>query len=757
MAEQRHNRHARSPAPDLFKAGRQAEIEQNQPLAARLRPESLDEFVGQDHILGPGRLLRRAIQADQLSSLIFYGPPGTGKTTLAHVIANTTRSHFITINAVLAGVAAIRTAIDDAQERRDLHGQRTILFVDEVHRFNKAQQDALLPWVENGTVILIGATTENPYFSVNRPLVSRSRLFQLEPLDPKALRTVALHALEHPRGYRELDVHLDEDALDHLVDVANGDARSLLNALELAVETTPPADEGGLIRIDLAVAEDSIQRRAVLYDKEGDYHFDTISAFIKSMRGSDPDATMYWLARMVYAGEDPGFIFRRMLIFASEDVGVADPQSLLLVTAAAEAFDRVGLPEGRFHLAQAALHLATAPKSNSVFAFFDALAAVENEREGEVPTHLKDASRDSEGLGHGANYLYPHAYRDHWVAQQYLPAGLRGRVFYQPTAQGREQAIQEDVRRRRELQLAAMVEEDGAAEAEVLTVSPQDRLKDQWLRRAAGEFSGHLGSVRERIFAALALERHHRVLDLNAGTGLLTWEAARRVPAGGVWSVCGDRTVAVGLRETAAQLDELDRPTVLECGLDGLEEALRKQDDPGLRFDAVIGRNSLGPLVAKADALRLISRLMAPEGRLSLVENVQRRAQRLSALVPVADDLEGDLGARVLAAEEAIYEDETNPRVNWDADDLVALVGEAGLGEVSCATETYTSSRRITAQQLGHWFNPGGEKHHTFAHYLRCLMDDQELRQVRKLFELELTDKNIQWTTTFLHLTATAP
>ncbi len=309
MSEQRHSRTARSPSPDLFEAGRQADLEQNQPLAARLRPENLEEFVGQDHILGPGRLLRRAIQADQLSSLIFYGPPGTGKTTLAHVIANTTRSHFITINAVLAGVAAIREAIEDAQERRDLHRQRTILFVDEVHRFNKAQQDALLPWVENGTVILVGATTENPYFSVNRPLVSRSRLFQLKPLDPEALRTVALHALDHPRGYGKWNVVVEKDALDHLVNVANGDARSLLNALELAVETTPAAAGGGPIRIDLAVAEESIQKRAVLYDKEGDYHFDTISAFIKSLRGSDPDAAMYWLARMVYAGETPASSF----------------------------------------------------------------------------------------------------------------------------------------------------------------------------------------------------------------------------------------------------------------------------------------------------------------------------------------------------------------------------------------------------------------------------------------------------------------
>jgi putative ATPase len=755
MSEQRHSRTARSPSPDLFEAGRQADLEQNQPLAARLRPENLEEFVGQDHILGPGRLLRRAIQADQLSSLIFYGPPGTGKTTLAHVIANTTRSHFITINAVLAGVAAIREAIEDAQERRDLHRQRTILFVDEVHRFNKAQQDALLPWVENGTVILVGATTENPYFSVNRPLVSRSRLFQLKPLDPEALRTVALHALDHPRGYGKWNVVVEKDALDHLVNVANGDARSLLNALELAVETTPAAAGGGPIRIDLAVAEESIQKRAVLYDKEGDYHFDTISAFIKSLRGSDPDAAMYWLARMVYAGEDPSFIFRRMLIFASEDVGAADPQSLQLVAAAAEAFDRVGLPEGRFHLAQAALQLATAPKSNSVLAFFDALAAVENETDGEVPNHLKDASRDSEGFGHGANYLYPHAYRDHWVAQQYLPSGLQGRVFYQPSGEGRERAIQEDVRRRRELQLAAMVEEE-AGGGEVLAVSPEDRLKDQWLRRAAGEFSGHLGSIRERIFGALSLERHHRVLDLNAGTGLLSWEAARRVPAGGVWSVCGDMTMAVGLRETAAQLDELDRPTVLECGLDDLEETLRKQDDPGLRFDAVIGRNALGPLAGKADAVRLIAGLMAPEGRISLVENIQRQAQRLSALVPL-DDLEGDLGERVLAAEEGIYEDSTNPRVSWDADDLAALFEASDLAKVNCATEIYTCSRRIAVQQLGHWFNPGGEQHHTFAHHLRRHMDDQELHQVHKLFEQKLTDKHVQWTTTYLHLTATAP
>ena len=305
---------------DLFDQALRDRLQKEAPLAARMRPRTLDEFIGQEHIIGPGRLLRRAIQADQLSSLIFYGPPGTGKTTLATVIANTTKSHFITINAVLAGVADIRAAIADAQERRKLYNQRTILFVDEVHRFNKAQQDALLPWVENGTVILIGATTENPWFSVNRPLVSRSRIFQLKPLTEEALCRVAQQALaDSERGYGRLRVEMHPDALDHIVNVSNGDARSMLNALELAVETTPP-NADGVIVIDQAVAEDSIQRRAVLYDKEGDYHFDTISAFIKSLRGSDPDAALYWLAKMVYAGEDPRFIFRRMLIFAGEDV-----------------------------------------------------------------------------------------------------------------------------------------------------------------------------------------------------------------------------------------------------------------------------------------------------------------------------------------------------------------------------------------------------------------------------------------------------
>ncbi|MGB8701335.1 MAG: AAA family ATPase, partial [Thermosynechococcaceae cyanobacterium] len=382
---------------DLFEHQLQQLSTTAAPLAARMRPRSLDEFVGQDEIVGPGRLLRRAIQADQISSLIFSGPPGTGKTTLAQIIANTTQAHFLAINAVLAGVKDIREAVETAKERRGKYSQRTILFVDEVHRFNKAQQDALLPWVENGTVVLIGATTENPFFEVNKALVSRSRLFQLKSLTPEHLRQVAQQALnDAERGYGDRSIEIAPDALDHWVNIANGDARCLLNALELAVETTP-VNAQGCIAIDLDIAEASIQQRAVLYDKEGDAHFDTISAFIKSLRGSDPDAALYWLARMIYAGEDPRFIFRRMLILASEDVGLADPQAIAVVNACAQSFDRIGLPEGQYPLAQAALYLATAPKSNRVLGYFDALAAVQREQEAEVPNHLKDANRDRQG------------------------------------------------------------------------------------------------------------------------------------------------------------------------------------------------------------------------------------------------------------------------------------------------------------------------------------------------------------------------
>jgi len=595
---------------DLFDQARRDQIEREAPLAARMRPRTLDQFVGQEHIVGPGRLLRRAIQADQLSSVIFYGPPGTGKTTLAMIIANTTRSHFETLNAVLAGVADVRRVTAEAQDRRALHGRRTILFVDEVHRWNKAQQDALLPWVENGAVILIGATTENPYFSVNRPLVSRSRIFQFRSLSEKDLTAVARQALADGEwGYGKLAVDLHDDALAHLVDVANGDARGVLNALELAVETSPPDGEGVIV-VDMQVAEESIQRRAVLYDKDGDYHYDTISAFIKSLRGSDPDAALYWLAKMVYAGEDPRFIFRRMLIFCGEDVGLADPDAIRLVIACAEAFDRVGLPEGRFHLAEAALYLATSPKSNSTLAFFDALTLVGQEREGEVPTHLKDGSRDSEGFGHGQGYLYPHAYRDHWVAQQYLPDMLQGRTFYRPSNQGHERNIRDQVARRREAQLAAMME--GQSQPEVLTFAVGGRASDRWLQRTIDNAGERLGRVRDRVLDGARLERHHVVLDLAAGSGLLTWEALRRTPEGGTWSLVRDRQFGEGMRQQAERLPEMERPVVIfgdssspsGLGVEELPDLLALRGEQDLRFDAIVGRNALGQAADKLHTLR---------------------------------------------------------------------------------------------------------------------------------------------------------
>ncbi|MEM1269064.1 MAG: AAA family ATPase [Bacteroidota bacterium] len=427
------------PVSDLFDANASASA--RAPLADRMRPQTLDEFVGQDHILAPGRLLRRAIEADRVSSLIFYGPPGTGKTTLARIIANTTSAHFSALNAVLAGVKDIRKAIDEAYDRRKYYGQRTTLFVDEVHRFNKAQQDALLPHVENGVVTFIGATTENPYFEVNKALVSRSRVFELKTLTEPDLHRILSQTLKHAeRGYGTLTIQIDEDAAEHLVSTANGDARSLLGALELAVETTEP-DEAGVIRIDRVIAEDSIQRRAVLYDKDGDAHYDVISAFIKSLRGSDPDAALYWMARMVYAGEDPRFILRRMLIFAAEDIGLADPNAMRVATACAEAFEFVGMPEGQFMLAECCLYLAVAPKSNSTMAYFDALRHVEKEQTADVPNHIKDGTRDKKGLGHGVGYKYPHAYRDGYVAEQYLPKGMQGLYFYAPRDIGFEARI----------------------------------------------------------------------------------------------------------------------------------------------------------------------------------------------------------------------------------------------------------------------------------------------------------------------------
>ena len=434
---------------DLFEHSRQEQIRQEAPLAARMRPRTLDEFVGQAHIVGEGRLLRRAIEADRLfSSLVFWGPPGAGKTTLAMVIANTTASHFETISAVLAGVADLRRVIKDAKDRRGMYGKRTILLVDEIHRWNRAQQDALLPHVEDGTVILIGATTENPYFEVIGPLVSRSRVFQFKALTDDDVVAILQHALsDAERGYGSRDVQIDDDALAHLVRVAGGDARSALNALELAVESTAPAD--GIIHVTLNVAEESIQQRALRYDKSGDAHYDTISAFIKSVRGSDPDAALYWLTKMVAAGEDPRFILRRLYILAAEDIGLADPNGVVVINACAQAFEWVGMPEGQYHLSMATLYLATAPKSNSAGAYWSALEEVKERGTGPVPAYLRDKSEVFRGnlrehykktLGEHDGYKYPHAYPEGWVEQRYLPEGVEG-GWFQPKGIGYEKQI----------------------------------------------------------------------------------------------------------------------------------------------------------------------------------------------------------------------------------------------------------------------------------------------------------------------------
>ncbi|MGC9348059.1 MAG: AAA family ATPase [Anaerolineae bacterium] len=436
---------------DLFEFSRQDQIKREAPLAARMRPRTLDEFLGQEEIIGPGRLLRRAIEADRLfTSIIFWGPPGVGKTTLAAVIANTTEANFETLNAVLAGIGDLRKLVEAAKEQRAMYGTRTLLMVDEIHRWNKAQQDGLLPVVEDGTVTLIGATTENPYFSIISPLLSRSRIFRFKPLTVEEIETLLNRALEdEERGYGNRDIVVDDDALHHLADLADGDVRTALNALELAVESTPP-EEAGRQHITLAVAEESIQRRAMQYDKSGDEHYNTISAFIKSIRGTDPDATLYYLAKMVLAGEDPRFIFRRLLIAASEDIGLASPMAIAVVMACAQAFEWVGMPEGQYHLAEATLYLATAPKSNSTGAYWEARGYVEEHGYQAPPVYIRDQNTLlKDEVAGSPGYKYPHAYEGGWVRQRYLPEGVPG-GWYKPKTNGYEQRIAEFMKKIKE-------------------------------------------------------------------------------------------------------------------------------------------------------------------------------------------------------------------------------------------------------------------------------------------------------------------
>ena len=430
---------------DLFEYMREQNMESESPLASRLRPMTLDEVVGQQHIVGKGKLLYRAIKADKLSSIIFYGPPGTGKTTLAKVIANTTSAEFKQINATSAGKKDMEEVVQQAKNNQGMYGKKTILFIDEIHRFNKGQQDYLLPFVEDGTIILVGATTENPYFEVNSALLSRSIIFELKKLDKEDIKVLLLRAVNDvEKGMGSFKAEIDSDALEFLADVCNGDARAALTAIELGILTTERSDDGK-IHITIDVASECIQKRVISYDKTGDNHYDTISAFIKSMRGSDPDAAVYYLARMLYAGEDIKFIARRIMICASEDVGNADPMALVVATSAAQAVERIGMPEARIILSQAVTYVASAPKSNAAYeAINAAMSTVRNNLTPPVPTHLQDAHyKGAEKLGHGLGYKYAHAYPNHYVEQQYLPDPLVGMTFYEPTEMGHEKKIRE--------------------------------------------------------------------------------------------------------------------------------------------------------------------------------------------------------------------------------------------------------------------------------------------------------------------------
>lgn len=434
---------------DLFDYMRQENGKKESPLASRMRPTTLDEVVGQQHIIGKDKLLYRAIMADKISSIIFYGPPGTGKTTLAKVIAHTTSAEFTSINATAAGKKDMEQVVENAKNMRGMYGKKTILFIDEIHRFNKGQQDYLLPFVEDGTIILVGATTENPYFEVNGALLSRSIIFELKPLSQDDIKKLLLRALQdQEKGLGSYGATIDDDALDFLSDMANGDARSALTAIELGVLTTEPSADGK-IHITLSVASECIQRRVVKYDKSGDNHYDTISAFIKSMRGSDPDAAIYYLARMLYAGEDVKFIARRIMICASEDVGNADPQALQVAVAAAQAVERIGMPESQIILAQAVNYVACAQKSNaSYLSIGAAMQMVANGQTPPIPTHLQDSHYKSAGkLGHGLGYQYAHDFKNHYVQQQYLPDALVGTQFYEPTEMGYEKKIREHLER----------------------------------------------------------------------------------------------------------------------------------------------------------------------------------------------------------------------------------------------------------------------------------------------------------------------
>ena len=747
------------------------------PLADRMRPRVLDDIVGQDHIVGQGRLLRRAIQADRLSSVIFYGPPGTGKTSLARVIANTTRSVFESLNAVLTGIKDIREVIDRADERRRLYARRTILFVDEVHRWNKAQQDALLPWVENGTVILIGATTENPFFEVNRALVSRSRIFQLKALENSDLMLTAQRTLaDAERGYGKWKVLFEEGALEHLVEVAGGDARSLLNALELAVETSPwsfecrhaedpleskwPPPPGAEIRISMEAAEESIQRRALLYDRDGDYHFDTISAFIKSVRGSDPDAALYWLAKMVRAGEDPSFLFRRMIILAMEDVGLADPSAITTVISCAEAFDRIGFPEGNFALAEACLVLATAAKSNTAMSFFDALKEVEKE-DAEVPNHLRDASRDAEGFGHGEGYIYPHAFREHWAAQQYLPSALRGRIFYTPSIRGHEGEIRSEILKKREIQAAVIlgddIAHDTAADGEILTWSSGSKGREGWYKRLESGRSALLLANRDLILEQCAIARHHRVLIASANDGLLLWESSRRTPEGLTAALVTSDVAMDALNKFSAILDETEKPLLaVTSGLLLPSPGDAEKFFSCSTFDRICARepwrrtgNPLSEPGREAFGSFAVSSysLLAPLGIVSIMQSPPRLGERISRILAEECGASPALSSILQEAEEIFFGSSGNeiggrePSINWDENTLERSFAEAGF-QTKIRILEQSEERLITERDLSVWFD---SKKSSWGAFIYSALGGETFSQIYEALAKRAREGPIRW------------
>ena len=776
-----------------------------EPLAARMRPRNLDEYIGQDHIVGKGRLLRRAIAADQLTSVIFYGPPGSGKTTLARVIANHTKSNFLTLNAVLTGIADIRDSIKKAEEFFNLYSRRTILFVDEVHRWNKSQQDALLPWVENGTIILIGATTENPFFEVNKALVSRSRVFQLKPLTTQDLHNAANQAIrDKERGYGNWDVQFEDGALEHLIETANGDARSLLNALELAVETTPEKwnpkgnpplpPYGEKIYITKEAAEESIQKKVVLYDRDGDYHYDTISAFIKSLRGRDPDAAMYWMARMIRAGEDPHFIFRRMLISACEDTGLADPYAIAIVNACAQSFDRVGLPEGKFFLAHAALYLATAPKSNSSLSFFDATASVEKEH-AEVPNHLKDNSRDAEGFGHGSGYLYPHAYRDHWVAQQYLPDALMGRVFYTPSTQGYEGKIRSEVLSRREIQIASILEKNNIPleksefgenpisewwqnehfkngeekKEENLTFTPFDSQKEESLTKADKFWQQRLNSnkaeillnIRDTMINLAKIVRHHRSLIWNADNGLLIWEIARKSPEGITCGLCRTENGLRILQQYENTLGELDKPILKNNQQNAQIEKLTPEklkmilDDLKNRdviFDRIFFIDpfaNLGGISSLCESLAQIQQeeYFAPNWQVVISQKIPSKGQKISNLIKEqilvnfnVDEETLKIVEQMQNIEQEFFTDKENPLFNWNQETIQKTFEEKKL-QVQTITQKFKEKRKITSQEIQTWFSSNS----AYGANLQTKLGVENLQKIINLLEKAAPETIFDW------------